>query len=400
MNTRPLFCIFSIALGTSLNQSYSAATRIAYIDPFATARGNAFAATADNPSAVFYNAAGLTQVEDTQIQGQVFVISLGYEFDGDITGRSDMDDKFQPVPSFFASHKLENTPFTLGFGAYAPFALGTDWGGDAAFALLDPLVPYEADLQYIKYHAVVAWEISKTLSLAAGFSYDDSAVDFKANALEYDGTDEMVGYSLSLLWQPSKKHSFGLNYQAKTEATYRGDVSGPVISQITESAFNSLDGKADFVFPESIIFGYSYRPNDQWNFEFNLDWTNWDRVDALEIETVLPVPLAYELNWESAFIWELGATRYLDNGWHLSGGYTFVENAVPDADFLPIVPDSDRHFFAVGIGQTLDRLSWMLAYQQAFDDGRSVSDNEHSPTLNGDYDLDSQAVTFSLNLRF
>lgn len=311
-----------------------------------------------------------------------------------------MDDKFQPVPSFFASHELENTPFTLGFGAYAPFALGTDWGADAAFALLDPLVPYEADLQYIKYHAVVAWEISKTLSLAAGFSYDDSAVDFKANALEYDGTDEMVGYSLSLLWQPSKKHSFGLNYQAKTEATYRGNVSGPVISQITEGAFNSLNGKADFVFPESIIFGYSYRPNDHWNFEFNLDWTNWDRVDALEIETVSPVPLAYELNWESAFIWELGATRYFDNGWHLSGGYTFVENAVPDAELLPIVPDSDRHFLAVGIGQSLDNFSWMLAYQQAFDEGRSVSGSGQSPTLNGEFDLDSQAVTCSLNFRF
>jgi long-chain fatty acid transport protein len=93
-------------------------------------------------------------------------------------------------------------------------------------------------------------------------------------------------------------------------------------------------------------------------------------------------------------------TRYFDNGWHLSAGYTYVENAVPDADFLPIVPDADRHFFAIGIGSTWNRLSWQLTYQQAFASERKVSGNQTSPSINGDYDLDSQAVAFSLNYAF
>lgn len=382
----------------------AAATRIAFIDSFATARGNAFTATADNPSAVFYNAAGLTQVEGTQIQGNVFAISLGYEYDGD-SGSEDMDDEYQPVPSVFISHKFEDAPFAVGFGAYAPFALGTDWGSDAGFATptspspFDPAlaVPYEANLQYIKYHATIAWQISETLSVGAGLSFDDTSVDIKTNGLEFDGVDEAIGYSLSVLWQPNKQHSFGLNYQAKTEMTYDGEVSGPAVSFVTSGATSTLDTKADLIYPESIVFGYSYRPNEHWNFEFNLDWTNWDRVNELELEGT---PFAYELNWESAFIWELGVTRYFDNGWHLSGGYTFVENAVPDADFLPIVPDSDRHFFAIGVGGTWERLTWQLTYQQAFASERSVSGNQTSPTIDGDYDLDSQAVSFSLNYAF
>ena len=87
------------------------------------------------------------------------------------------------------------------------------------------LVPYEADLVYTKYHAVVAWQVTETLSLAAGVSYDDSDVKIKTNALEFDGDDNTIGYSLSALWQPSTKHSFGLNYQAKTEVTYDGDTT-------------------------------------------------------------------------------------------------------------------------------------------------------------------------------
>ena len=45
------------------------------------------------------------------------------------------------------------------------------------------LVPYEADLVYTKYHAVVAWQVTETLSLAAGVSYDDTDVEIKTNAL-------------------------------------------------------------------------------------------------------------------------------------------------------------------------------------------------------------------------
>ena len=211
-----------------------------------------------------------------------------------------------------------------------------------------------------------------------------------------------IGYSLSALWQPSTEHSFGLNYQAKTEVSYDGITSGPAIELGTGGLTTRVDSEADLVYPESIVFGYSYRPNEQWNIEFNVDWTNWDRVDNLTIEG-LPAPLAgissYELNWESAFIWELGVTRYLDNGWNVSAGYTYVENAVPDQGLLPIVPDSDRHFFALGVGRDYGNFYWQATYQYTYADERGVSGNNF-PTVNGDYDLDSQAFAFSVGYRF
>jgi long-chain fatty acid transport protein len=397
-----LVLLAGLSLASTLS-SHGAATRIAYVDPFATARGNAFTATADNASAVFYNAAGLTQLEGTAVQANVYAISLGYEYDG-AAGNESMDDDFQAVPSFFAGHNFEDLPIAVGFGAYAPFALSSDWGSDAFFADplkgANPVVPYEATLAYVKYHATIAWQISETLAVAIGTSFDDTEVDIKANAIEFDGDDQTVGFSASALWKPSEKHAFGLNYQAKTEATYDGTAN------VLLPAIVPLDAKADLIFPESIVFGYSYRPNEKWNFEFNLDWTNWDRVNSLELDTAIPLP-AYELNWESAFIWELGTTRYFENGWHVSAGYTYVENAIPDAEFLPIVPDSDRHFFALGVGRSYDHFSWQLTYQFTYAEERSVSGtiNDEDPPgaltdIDGSYDLDSQAVAFSLSYRF
>lgn len=384
----------SLSLASTLTTN-AAATRIAFVDAFATARGNAFTATADNASAVFYNGAGLTQLEGTQIHGSVFAISLDYSADTTF-GKDNMDDDFQAVPSVFISHNLEDSPLSFGFGVYSPFALGSDWGSDAKFTSGPPesdgtLVPYEADLVYTKYHAVVAWQVTETLSLAAGVSYDDSDIEIKTNALKFDADDDTVGFSLSALWQPSEKHSFGLNYQAKTEITYDGD------STIT--GVGKYDTEADLTFPESIVFGYSYRPNENWNIEFNVDWTNWDRVDDLTIEGLLGPAPSYDLNWESAFIWELGATRYFENGWNVSAGYTYVESAVPDQELLPVVPDSDRHFFALGVGRDYENFYWQATYQYTYADDRKVSGNNF-PTVDGDYDLDSQAVAFSVGYRF
>ncbi len=404
MKTTTTVVLRVFALGAALAPAFlsAAATRIAFVDPFATARGNAFTATADNPSAVFYNAAGLLQLEGTEVQANVFSISLGYEWDGP-AGSAEMDDKFQAVPSFFAAHRFEELPLAIGFGVYAPFALGSDWENDAAFASIPfppgSPVPYEAELAYLKYHPVIAWQVTDTLSLAAGPTFDDADIEIKTNfqaflpfsplPLEFKGDDEAAGYSLSALWQPNEKHSFGLNYQAKTSMKFEGDASG-------------IDASAKLVFPESIVFGYSHRPNEKWNIEFNLDWTNWDRVDSITID---PLGLTYELNWESAFIWELGATRYFGDGWHASAGYTYVENAVPDADFLPIVPDSDRHFFALGVGREYERFSWQLTYQFTYAEDREVTVSNpvyqaFGSPQNGDYDLESQAIAFSLAYRF
>ncbi|MHB8523020.1 MAG: hypothetical protein ACYDH9_20000 [Limisphaerales bacterium] len=61
--------------------AYGLGIRIADQDAEATARGNAFAATADNPSAIYYNPAGITQL-DGQYRSfsHALAVSIGYSF--------------------------------------------------------------------------------------------------------------------------------------------------------------------------------------------------------------------------------------------------------------------------------------------------------------------------------
>ena len=40
-------------------------------------------------------------------------------------------------------------------------------------------------------------------------------------------------------------------------------------------------------------------PDGKWNIEFNIDWTDWDTVDALTFQSATPLP-AFQLNWRGS----------------------------------------------------------------------------------------------------
>ena len=97
-------------------------------DPFAASRGNAFAATADRPSAVYYNPAGLTQLDSRTAHVGVYGVRLGIEADTAIDGgRHENDAEFIPVPQLYLAAPI-NDRLAAGVGLNSPFGLRTDWG--------------------------------------------------------------------------------------------------------------------------------------------------------------------------------------------------------------------------------------------------------------------------------
>src|SRR5512143_1077762 len=63
-------------------------TRVGFKDAFATARGNAFVATADNASAVYYNPAGLTQLKGQDVSATAYLVDFKADYTSALTGRT------------------------------------------------------------------------------------------------------------------------------------------------------------------------------------------------------------------------------------------------------------------------------------------------------------------------
>src|SRR6266404_920334 len=81
---RAIPSLFPLAamLGFMPSHAFGLGSRIPNQDPDGIARGNAFVATADNPSAIYYNPAGITQLDGQQIHvGSLFYLNIYADYE-------------------------------------------------------------------------------------------------------------------------------------------------------------------------------------------------------------------------------------------------------------------------------------------------------------------------------
>jgi long-chain fatty acid transport protein len=374
--------------------------RTGYKDAAAVARGNAFAATADNPAAIYYNPAGLTQLEGSAFSASAYVVQLQSEHTSGLGAQTTMKRETHALPQFYYAHAPQGARYAFGLGGYVPFGLATDWPNTSGFNT----IATKAELTDYAVTAVAAWRVSPTLSIGGGpvvhwvgsklsreFSPVPGTTDFT-----FDGDGTAVSLNLGVRWQPDARHAFGLSYQSN----YTADLTGTAAYTPAPGTFGA---SARFVFPEVIIFGYSYRPTPEWNFEFNAEWMNWDRFNTITI-TNAPMPaIPLVLNWRSSFFWDFGVTRTLANGLRMSAGYTYAENSTPNATYLPAVPDTDRHLFAAGVGGEWRGLDLQLTLQYGFAETRTVSGSPaglFGQTADGIYRGRTYALALSVARRF
>jgi long-chain fatty acid transport protein len=389
-----------VALGCTVPLSgFALGIRLFDHDAFATARGDAFVATADNPSAIYYNPAGITQLKGQQVRGALNVMGAEAGFESrtlrDMTTLND----FLPLPGAFYTYSPEELPLSFGVGYYLPFGLKSEWPKDGPFRTTTT----DGELQYHTLNPVLAWKVTETLSIAAGPTLNYAFTDLRRGIIpaardefKFTGDDFAYGFTAGLLWQPAIRHSFGISYRSPTTMRFEGE------SETKPSSGPNQDASMKFPLPQVIIAGYSFRPTPNWNLEVDVDWTDWERLNTPVLRQKSG-NIAMPLNWKSSFAVEAGVTRYFDTDWHISGGYVFLENSVPQKFFTPLVPDQDLHVLSAGIGGVggkEKKLSWDLTYKFTFGTGRDVSGYVYGPEVAGHYTFIAHAFSLSLGYRF
>ena len=381
-------------------------------DAFATARGEAFAATADNPSAIYYNVAGIAQLQGQNVRGSLYGIYLAPSYESPSGHTSDNERTLHAVPSFFYTYGLEDAPVTFGLGLYSPYGLSLRWPEDSGFRT----VGTESALTYLTVNPAVAFKLTPNLLLGGGLTVNYANVDLGQGLFWPDRTLDKfrvrgegwdVGYNLGLLWKPHEQLSFGISFRSPTTVNLQGHTD--YYNRSTFFTVPEFKGRssseAEFNFPLNAVFGVSYRPTPKWNLEFNADYTDWSRLQTVMVKQevgfppILPQDVPIHLNWESSWYYEFGATRYLNDQWSVSAGYIYNENSVPDAHYTPVVADLNRHFFSVGTGFKGKRLSFDVAYQFGYGPEQTVTGSAPSATgqsADGTYTFLSHAVISSI----
>jgi long-chain fatty acid transport protein len=369
--------------------------------------GGAFVAQANDPSAAYFNPAGIVQLEGIQFAAGVTPISPDATFKSDGTSNipgtaagqtTDIDSDFVFVPHLYVTAKL-NDKWSVGFATFSNFGLKTDWPNDweGRFTQGGTF----AELRTFSLNPSIAVRPHPKVSLAAGvvFQYLDfdlrrksfvppipagslgpgtPAADVQSVEANTKFTGESWGYgfNLGLMIWITDHLKFGASYRSQiNQADDNGDLKfSPDVSFETGGGlgptFNLLADTnidASFTLPDIAYFGLAW-DRGPLTLEFDVQWTNWSVWDKIEADFEDPVGLppepgiSIEEDWKDAWAYRFGAQYKLFEYLDLRAGVIYDESPIPDRTLSARIPGGNRWLFTFGVGGHWEALTVDFAY--------------------------------------
>ncbi|MGQ3685646.1 MAG: OmpP1/FadL family transporter [Candidatus Loosdrechtia sp.] len=375
----------------------------------ALAQGNAFAARADDASAITFNPAGITQLQRPEVSLGMSAVYANVKYRGiNINeGRREDMDTIIGIPNLYFAAPLIKDKLSAGIGVTVPYGLNGKWNENG----FSRFVVTEFDLTILNINPTIAFRPLPSLSFGAGPSYYYAETELKSRVppegfrkLDIDG--DAFGYNAGMLYQITPSHSVGISFRSKADINLSGKLNLWNLS--AQPPEISSRAKTTLTLPEMLTFGYAYRHGTRWSMEANVQWTNWSRFDILRVETD---PFLGDIEdvrkWENTLGFAMGGEYALSEAVKVRGGYAFHETPVPSVTFEPSVPQSSRHALFTGLeyrwGENLNK--WIdIAYGIVFYEKRTIDNavGELVPeeTIDGRYDLLTHLFAINFNYRF
>jgi long-chain fatty acid transport protein len=362
-----------------------------------SARGNALGgslvARADDPSALFYNPAGITQLPEMQVMAGATTIGPGTHVvttRGGTETRSETKAHLWLSPHLYSTYQCTNAIW-FGLGVFSRFGLGTEfddtWPGRYN--------SYNAVIQTLTVNPNVAFKVSDKLSLAAGASWMwldltlEQKIDFggmvgNSNALDVDqsltgeGDDSGYGFNLALHYRACDWMSLGISYVSQVRQKIKGDADFSKPSGISAGLFQDTKASGKIRLPDMVFLGLAFYPTRRLSLEIDGVWTGWSTYDQFTVDYRDPIlpgldSVTQDKHWNDVWRLQLG-TEYQVSDWlDLRLGYVRDNSPIPEetADYL--VPSNDRHVYTMGCGLHRGRWTGDLSYSYVDSANRSVA---------------------------
>jgi long-chain fatty acid transport protein len=413
-------------LGTS--SAFAAGFSIFEQGSKATGMGGAFAATADDPSAIFYNVAGIAHQRrlSALAGGTIIVFKNEFRGAGEFPGvGSDANyaaHVFVP-PNVYAVMPIGDN-LTFGIGTFSAFGLRTDWEDKNRFA--GRFISQDANLKTVSVEPAVAWKTSNgRFAVGVGAEYRTSHIQLERNSaainpftlrpvdiihtrLDSDQSDAW-GYNVGVMFRPNDLWSIGAAYRADMDIDYTGTAQFNQIptgnSQFDAIVHSQLPPTQDISttisYPAILSGGIATTMFPTWQLEFDTVYMTWSRFDALDVNfsQTPAVNLHVVEDWDNSYSLRLGANKAASSNWDVRLGAVYDNTPQPLEVAGPLLPDSDRVGISFGVGFHND--SWRVDVSDLvlhFYDRNTRGTNRDN--FNGTYKTDANLLSLNLGYNF
>ena len=376
-------CMVGLCLACVPGMAAAQVPRIQGQGAAASAMGNAFAAQADDPSALHYNPAGMTQLQGLQFMAGALIAGGSTDFTSPtgVTARGDRNGTvaWPPPAHTYITANLKDLGLTAlgdlsaGIGLTVPFGSLTRWPNDGPFRTATTF----NTLPLLDIKPTLAYKVMENLSLGLGadiytFSglFGEGHVEKQSvwpgglgipagSKVELSGKDTAAGFNASLLYT-ALRNADGKPL-ANIGIVYRSQATLHLSGALLANGAKVSDARATLVLPQIITGAIAIWPvrtsEREWKLEMDVDYVGWKSVRNLDVTLGNGVTIAQPQNWRSTYAVMLGteykwlALESLPN-WEvaLRAGYTNQQNQMPDLTFDPGIPSADLHIVGGGIG--------------------------------------------------
>lgn len=442
----------------------AAASGFALLEQSASRLGTAFAGTAaaaDDATTVYFNPAGMLQLQGIQLVALPSAIEITSEFRsrgstpafGQPLGGSGGDaGDWNAVPgAYFTTRLSEDVAFGLGINAPFGLKLVYEDGWIGRFQAL------RSEIQTISVNPSIAYRIGDRFSIGAGVSYQrlqgelTNAVNYSAIVVQgvqqlvalgqlpaaaapgviaantgleggarVRGDDTGWGFNVGMLLEVSDRTRIGVAYRSAIEYDVGGtiDFTAPaavpnaigaaIVATASAAGAPLSDGavSVEVKVPDSATASLRHDLSDNLAILADVAWTGWSTVQELRVvrDSGAIVSVTPE-RWRDVFRYALGASYELSDRLTLRAGIAYDNTPVPDATRTPRLPDADRKWAAIGARwQPSAALAIDVGYTHLFSETvplhQDAGDTAASALLEGEQHSDIDIVSAQIGYRF
>ncbi|KPA97708.1 OmpP1/FadL family transporter [Pseudomonas asplenii] len=370
----------TLSLAVTLASTQLFASGFALNEQSISGMGTGFAgrsSAADDASTVYGNPAGMSRLKGQQITVGAASIDATTDIK-DARGSASGTNKgdmvpFTTVPMAFYTNQI-NDQWSVGFGAYAPFGLVTNYENgfqgrgfgsksEVKVVTLQPTVSYA-------FNDRVSIGFGPTINRISGELQSDVRAPFATSDtnVRIKGDDTALGFNVGVLVQATDTTRVGLTYHSKVNYKLEGhtDVTAGN-SPVPLIRSNRYDASLKIETPESYDLSVTQDLTDAWKLYAGTTWTRWSRLKDITINNegvtaasggplspALVGTIKEDQNWHDTWAYAVGTSYQLNKQWVVRTGLTFDQSPANNTDRSPRIPTGDRTIISAGLGYAIN----------------------------------------------
>ena len=356
------------------------------------AMGGAFVGLADDFSAVYYNPAGLSQMEAPSLSvfGSFILPKGTYQFD--LAGiDTETNSRVYPTGALGYFKPLSDK-ITFGILAYMPSGAGADWDGNDLLMLSDGIpFTWESQVGIMTVAPSISYKMSEMFSVGLSLNLNYGLLKVSKPGIgqyEEDLSGMAFNATIGAMFKPSDKFSIGVSFKTPYKVKLKGDATMSAIDIF--GLPNTIEMEREATFPLWLGAGIAVKPTDKLTITADVHFTNWEKLDKIPAtlddvlwQLVLGDALDLHLKWEDKVQLRFGLEYLLSETFALRAGFYTDPGPSPLETQNILLPSIDYNVATLGFGFNTGKIIVDFTLEYLMGDERVVGLLEANPLLGG-----------------